>query len=168
MGLKSLLIVMMIFGTVNTNTSIIFSFLVLILSSIFILGKNFFLKHNYIFTFSILATTIAAALLSIYISLHFPIWQEENKKLIFLLPLVPICLLEYRNFPRKYIFSNVKIFLQVLIFIGILKELISYGSIFGLNIFKGYEGILFFDKQSGTLLLIALALGIYEKLGDAR
>lgn len=166
MGLKSLLMVMLIFGTLNTGTAIIFSFFILVLSSVFIIGRDFFLRHNYLFTFSILGTVIVSALISVLLSVNFPIWHESNKNLIFILPLIPICLLEYKELPRKFIFGKIKIFVELLIFIGVLKELLSYGSIMGLELLKGYEGILFFDRPCGTLLITALSLAVYEKIGD--
>ena len=166
MGLKSLLMVLLIFGTLNTGTAIIFSLFILVLSSIFIIGRDFFLKHSYIFTFSILGTVIASAIISILLSVNFPTWHANNRNLIFILPIIPICLLEYKEFPRKFIFEKIKIFVELLIFIGVLKELLSYGSIMGLELLKGYEGILFFDRPCGTLLLTALSLAVYEKIGD--
>jgi hypothetical protein len=168
MGLKSLLMVMLIFGALNTSTAIIFSFFILVFSLIFIIGRDFFLRHSYLFIFSILGTVIASAIISMILSVNFPIWHENNKKLIFILHLIPICLLEYREFQRKFIFGKIRIFAEVIIFVGILKELIAYGSIMGFELLKGYEGILFFDKPCGTIFIAAISLAVFEKIGDKK
>lgn len=166
MGLKSFFIIMAIFYSKNSLTAFLFFVLLLILGGICIFFKNILLQRNEYFVFTILFFSIVSAMLSLGISIYFPIWHTTNKILIFILPLLPIALLEYAHLEKKYIVNKLAFFLRGLVVLSLFKELISYGTIFNIQVIKNYEGLLFFDTFSGTLILIACGLIIYERLGD--
>lgn len=166
MGLKSLLIILVIFGGTDTHTALIFSVLIFLVSSIYIFGKKWLLRRDESFMISILIAAIIAVLLSILVSSQVPLWYDTNRRLLFLLPLVPAILLEYRELTKALIFKELRLFIEAFIVIAALKELISYGSLLGVTLISNYEGILYFDTYSGTLLFLAFALIIQERVGE--
>jgi|GEM_PF-6421181 len=166
MGLKSFFIIMAIFYSKDSITAFVFFLILLILGVLCICFKKIFLQRNEYFVFTILFFSIISVILSLGIAMYFPIWHKTNKTLIFILPLLPIALLEYENLEKKYILNKFAFFLRGLVILSLFKELISYGTIFNIQVIKNYEGILFFDTFSGTLILIACGLIIYERLGD--
>lgn len=165
MGLRSLFIIMAMFYSQDSLIALIFSVLLLGLGALCIFLKNIFLKNNEYFALSILLFSIIIVFISFASSIYFPIWHRDNKLLIYILPLLPIALVEYSNLEKKYIFNKLLFFIRSLVLLGLFKEMISYGSILNIEVIKNYEGILFFDTFSGTLILIACGLAISERLG---
>ncbi len=165
MGLKSLLIVLVLLGGKDSKSALISSFLIFFAAIINLLLKNF-LKSEEGFVVNITVTAIFAGLISLLLSRKLPLWHEEYKTLIFTLPVVPIAMLEYINVEKKIFIKELVLFLQGLLSIGVLKELLAFGTVFDFKLLEAYEGIVYFDTNSSTLLLIALALIIYSKVGE--
>lgn len=165
MGLKSLLIVLVLLGAKDSKSAFISAFLIFSVAIINLLLKNF-LKNEEGFAVNIIITAIFAGIISLLISRELPLWHEEYKTLIFTLPVVPIAMLEYINVEKKLFIKELLLFLQGLVSIGILKELLAFGTVFDFKLLEAYEGIVYFDTNSSTLLLIALALIIYSKVGE--
>lgn len=166
MGLRSLLIVLVVLGAREGLGSIAAAALILFVV-LFNLLLKFLLKDIKNLPIIIVLTAILVGLVSMVIHKQFPYWHEEYKVFIYSLPLISVVMLEYAQKKGKDFLKEVYIFLQGLISIGILKELLSYGTIFDFKIIKNYEGILYFDTNSGTILLIVFALIVYNKVGDS-
>ena len=77
-------------------------------------------------------------------------------------------LLEYSEYNFKVLIRELMLYIDSFIFVGFLKELMVNGSLLGLTILKDYEGLLIFNSNSGTLLLIGLTMVISEFLKERR
>lgn len=88
----------------------------------------------------------------------------DNKLFIYSLPIIPIVILEYKETKFKTLIRELLVYIDAFIFIGLLKELIVKGTIFGIKILSNYEGLLIFDNNSGTLLLIGITIIIADFL----
>lgn len=163
MGLKQLLIILLLFGTGSSLYSFIGALLIMLIAFLNIALRRFWNNEKNI----ILGVLFTGLLSSIILALGQVIsykWSVDNKLFLYSLPIIPIVLLEYKEVKFREVIKELMVYIDAFIFIGVIKELLVSGSIFGIVLLKGYEGLLIFNNNSGTLLLIGITMIITEML----
>lgn len=163
MGLKQLLIILVLFGTGTSLYSFIGALIVFVVAFLNISFRRFWSEEKNII-FGILFSGLIASLLFKLGKIIDYRWAIDNKLFIYSLPIIPIVLLEYKETRFLQMIKELLVYIDAFVFIGLLKELIVKGSIFGIKILSNYEGLLIFDNNSGTLLLIGITMIIAEFL----
>lgn len=167
MGLKQLLIILMLFGTGSSIYSLVNAGIVLLCTFLNILFRKLWNKEKTVI-FGILFTGFLSSLiLELGQAINYK-WAIENKLFIYSLAIIPIVLLEYSEYSFKVLMRELMLYIDSFIFVGFLKELMVNGSLIGLTILKDYEGLLIFNSNSGTLLLIGLTMVVSEFLKERR
>ena len=167
MGLKQLLIILMLFGTGSSIYSLVNAGIMLTCTFLNMLFRRFSNKEKTVI-FGILFTGFLSSLiLELGQAINYK-WATDNKLFIYSLAIIPIVLLEYSEYSFKVLIRELMLYIDSFIFVGFLKELMVNGSLLGLTILKDYEGLLIFNSNSGTLLLIGLTMVISEFLKERR
>ena len=165
MGLKQLLIILMLFGTGSSLYSLANAIIILLCIILNILFRKLWNKEKTVI-FGILFTGfLSSIILELGQVINYK-WITDNKLFIYSLTIIPIVLLEYKEYTFKMLIKELMLYIDSFIFVGFLKELIVNGSLLGLTILKDYEGLLMFNSNSGTLLLIGLTMIISEFLKE--
>lgn len=167
MGLKQLLIILILFGTKNSIYTVIGAFILIVCTFFNLLLRKFWNSENTVVLGILFTGFLSSIILELGKVVNYQ-WASDNKIFLYTLGVIPIVLLEYRHLSFKPLFKEFMIFIDGFIFIGLLKELIVNGSLFNLVILKNYEGLLIFNNNSGTLLLIGLTMIISEFLREGR
>lgn len=167
MGLKQLLIILILFGTTSSLYSLIGAVIIFIVGFLNILFRRLWQEEKNII-FGILFSGLISSLILEAGKIIDYRWAVENKLFVYSLPIIPIVMLEYKETKFTVLVKELLIYIDAFIFIGLLKELIVKGTILGITLLKNYEGLLIFDNNSGTLLLIGLTMIIAEflKVGE--
>ena len=167
MGLKQLLIILMLFGTGSSIYSLVNAGIMLTCTFLNMLFRRFWNKEKTVI-FGILFTGFLSSLiLELGQAINYK-WATDNKLFIYSLAIIPIVLLEYSEYNFKVLIRELMLYIDSFIFVGFLKELMVNGSLLELTIIKDYEGLLIFNSNSGTLLLIGLTMVISEFLKERR
>ena len=167
MGLKQLLIILMLFGTGSSIYSLVNAGIMLTCTFLNMLFRRFWNNEKTVI-FGILFTGFLSSLiLELGQAINYK-WATDNKLFIYSLAIIPIVLLEYSEYSFKVLIRELMLYIDSFIFVGFLKELMVNGSLLGLTILKDYEGLLIFNSNSGTLLLIGLTMVISEFLKERR
>ena len=165
--LKQLLIILMLFGTGSSIYSLVNAGIMLTCTFLNMLFRRFWNKEKTVI-FGILFTGFLSSLiLELGQAINYK-WATDNKLFIYSLAIIPIVLLEYSEYNFKVLIRELMLYIDSFIFVGFLKELMVNGSLLGLTILKDYEGLLIFNSNSGTLLLIGLTMVISEFLKERR
>lgn len=167
MGLKQLLIILMLFGTGSSIYSLINAGIVLLCTFLNIVFRKFWNKEKTVIFGVLFTGFLSSIILELGQAINYK-WVTDNKLFIYSLIIIPIVLLEYNEYVFKILIKELMLYIDSFIFVGFLKELMVNGSLLGLTILKDYEGLLIFNSNSGTLLLIGLTMIISEFLRERR
>lgn len=167
MELKGLLIVLILLGTGNSIYSIIGAglFLGVLLINLFL--RTFWNSEKTMIYSVLLTGLLVSIILEIGKTISYQ-WSIDNYLFVYTLSILPIILLDYKGKNYRIIIKEAMIYIDAFIFIGVLKELFISGSIFSFVIIKHYEGLLIFNNNSGTLLLIGITMIISDFLKRRR
>lgn len=167
MGLKQLLIILMLFGTGSSIYSLINAGIVLLCTFLNIVFRKFWNKEKTVIFGVLFTGFLSSIILELGQAINYK-WVTDNKLFIYSLIIIPIVLLEYNEYVFKILIKELMLYIDSFIFVGFLKEIMVNGSLLGLTILKDYEGLLIFNSNSGTLLLIGLTMIISEFLRERR
>lgn len=167
MGLKQLLIILMLFGTGSSIYSLINAGIILLCTFLNIVFRKFWNKEKTVIFGVLFTGFLSSVILELGQAINYK-WVTDNKLFIYSLIIIPIVLLEYNEYVFKILIKELMLYIDSFIFVGFLKELMVNGSLLGLTVLKDYEGLLIFNSNSGTLLLIGLTMVISEFLRERR
>lgn len=163
MGLKQLLIIPILYGATNSLFSLIGAGIIVIFTFLNVVFRRFWSDDKSVI-FGIIFTGFLSSLVHEYGKVVNYKWSMDNRMFLYTLPIIPIVLLEYKDFRFKPLMRELMVYMDAFIFIGVLKELMTKGTVFGITILNGFDGLLLFSNNSGTLLLIGLTLIISEMI----
>ena len=163
MGLKQLLIILLLFGTGSSLYSLIGAGLIMAFTVLNIIFRRFWSEETNVILGIIFTGFLSSLVLFLGQMISYK-WSMDNKLFLYSLPIIPIVLLEYKNIKFKILVKELMVYIDAFVFIGVIKELLVSGSLFGLKILGSYEGLLIFNNNSGTLLLIGITMIITEML----
>lgn len=163
MGLKQLLIILLLFGTGNSLYSLIGAGLIMVFTLLNIVFRRFWSEETNVILGIIFTGFLSSLVLFLGQTISYK-WSMDNKLFLYSLPIIPIVLLEFKEVKFKILVKELMVYIDAFVFIGVIKELLVSGSLFGLKILKGYEGLLIFNNNSGTLLLVGITMIITEML----
>jgi len=162
-GLKQLLIILLLFGTGSSLYSLVGAGLVMVFTLLNIIFRRFWSQETNVILGIIFTGFLSSLVLFLGQMISYK-WSMDNKLFLYSLPIIPIVLLEFKEVKFKILVKELMVYIDAFIFIGVIKELLVSGSLFGLKILGAYEGLLIFNNNSGTLLLIGITMIITEML----
>lgn len=163
MGLKQLLIIPILYGATNSLFSLIGAGIIVVFSFLNIVFRRFWNDDKSVI-FGIIFTGFLSSMVYEYGKIINYKWSMDNRMFLYTLPIIPIVLLEYKEFEFRPLLKELMVYVDAFIFIGVIKELMTKGTILGISVFSGFDGLLLFNNNSGTLLLIGLTMIISEMI----